>query len=165
MVVVTTFASNLASLETLIHAGQMAKRKVVLSGRSLHRILLAAQESVYMKDFAPLIDERDIARFKRQELLVIATGCQEVLNKIAENRTLYVLAASSTVSVGWRGSFNKNWMWCPQCNADSAEYLETADCRVDPRFDSQELDDGTLTCLYKKVGNKRITIKESLLMG
>jgi ribonuclease J len=29
-----------------------------------------------MKDIAPLIDERDIARFKRQELLVIATGCQ-----------------------------------------------------------------------------------------
>lgn len=76
MVVVTTFASNLARLETLIHAGQMAKRKVVLSGRSLHRILLAAQESGYMKDIAPLIDERDIARFKRQELLVIATGCQ-----------------------------------------------------------------------------------------
>lgn len=76
MVVVTTFASNLARLETLIHAGQMAKRKVVLSGGSLHRILLAAQESGYMKDIAPLIDERDIARFKRQELLVIATGCQ-----------------------------------------------------------------------------------------
>lgn len=76
MVVVTTFASNLSRLETLIHAGQMAKRKVVLSGRSLHRILLAAQESGYMKDIAPLIDERDIARFKRQELLVIATGCQ-----------------------------------------------------------------------------------------
>jgi ribonuclease J len=76
MVVVTTFASNLARLDTIIHAGQMAKRKVVLTGRSLHRILLAAQESGYMKDIAPLIDERDISRFKREELLVIATGCQ-----------------------------------------------------------------------------------------
>lgn len=52
------------------------KLKVVLTGKSLHRILLAAQESGYMKDIAPLIDERDITRFKRQELLVIATGCQ-----------------------------------------------------------------------------------------
>jgi len=76
MIVVTTFASNLARLDTLIHAGQLAGRKVVLSGRSLHRILAAAQESGYMKDIAPLIDERDTARFKRSELMVIATGCQ-----------------------------------------------------------------------------------------
>lgn len=76
MVVVTTFASNLARLDTLIHAGQLARRKVVLTGRSLHRILQAAQESGYMQDILPLVDERDIARFKREELLIIATGCQ-----------------------------------------------------------------------------------------
>ncbi len=76
MVVVTTFASNLARLDTLIHAGQLSGRKVVLTGRSLHRILHAAQESGYMRDILPLVDERDIARFKREELLVIATGCQ-----------------------------------------------------------------------------------------
>jgi len=76
MVVTTTFASNLARIDTLIHAGQKAGRKVVLTGRSLHRILAAAQESGYLNDIAPLIDERDVARFKREELLVIATGCQ-----------------------------------------------------------------------------------------
>ncbi len=76
MVVVTTFASNLARLDTLIHAGQKAGRKVVLTGRSLHRMLLAAQDSGYLNDIAPLVDERDVARFKREELLVIATGCQ-----------------------------------------------------------------------------------------
>ncbi|KAG8275568.1 hypothetical protein J6590_083185 [Homalodisca vitripennis] len=79
----------------------------------------------------------------------------EVLNKIAENRTLYVLAASTTVSVGWRGPFNQNWMWWPQCNADTAEYLETAECRVDPRFESQEFEDSTQTCLYIKVGIRK----------
>lgn len=76
MAVVTTFASNSARLDTLIHAGQLAGRKVVLTGRSLHRILQAAQESGYMQDILPLVDERDIARFKREELLIIATGCQ-----------------------------------------------------------------------------------------
>lgn len=76
MVVVTTFASNLARLDTIIHAGQLAGRKVVLTGRSLHRIVSAAKESGYMQDIAPLIDERDISRFKRNELLIIATGCQ-----------------------------------------------------------------------------------------
>lgn len=76
MVVVTTFASNLARLDTLIHAGQKAGRKVCLTGRSLHRIFTAAQESGYLKDIAPLIDERSVANCKREELLVIATGCQ-----------------------------------------------------------------------------------------
>lgn len=76
MVVATTFASNLARLATLIHAGEMAGRKVVLTGRSLHRILLAAQDSGYLQDIAPLVDERDVGRYKREELLIIATGCQ-----------------------------------------------------------------------------------------
>ncbi|KAG8275600.1 hypothetical protein J6590_083217 [Homalodisca vitripennis] len=86
----------------------------------------------------------------------------EVLNKIAKNRTLYVLAASLTVSVGWRGSCNKNWMWWQHYNADTAEYLEAAECRVEPRFESQESEDSTLTCLYKRAGDKEISIKESL---
>ncbi|WP_341792660.1 ribonuclease J [Rickettsia endosymbiont of Ceutorhynchus obstrictus] len=76
LVVVSTFASNLARLDTLIHAGQLAGRKVVLTGRSLHRMMSAAQESGYFQDIAPLINERDISRFKKEELLVIATGCQ-----------------------------------------------------------------------------------------
>ncbi|KAG8270183.1 hypothetical protein J6590_091181 [Homalodisca vitripennis] len=74
----------------------------------------------------------------------------EALNIIAENRTLYVLAASSNVNVGWRGFFKQNWMWWPQCNADTAEYLETAESRVDLRFESPESEESTQTCLYKK---------------
>ena len=76
MVVVTTFASNLARLDTLIHAGQKSGRKVVLTGRSMHRMFAAAQESGYLTDIQPLLDERSIAKHKREELLVIATGCQ-----------------------------------------------------------------------------------------
>ena len=76
IVVVSTFASNLARIDTIIHAAGLAGRKVVLTGRSLHRMMLAAQESGYFKDIAPLISERDVSRFRREELLVIATGCQ-----------------------------------------------------------------------------------------
>ncbi|KAG8275561.1 hypothetical protein J6590_083178 [Homalodisca vitripennis] len=61
-----------------------------------------------------------------------------------------MLAASSTVSGGWRGCFNHKWMWWQHCNADTAEYLEAAECRVEPRFESLESEDSTLTCLYKK---------------
>ncbi|KAG8275564.1 hypothetical protein J6590_083181 [Homalodisca vitripennis] len=76
--------------------------------------------------------------------------------------TLYVLAASSTVSVGWRGCFNQNKMRWQHCHADTADYLEAAACRVEPRFESLESEDSTQTCLYKKAGNKEISIKESL---
>jgi ribonuclease J len=76
MVVTTTFASNLARLDTLIHAGQKAGRKVALMGRSLHRIYAAAQESGYLEDIEPLADDRALGRIPRKQLLVIATGCQ-----------------------------------------------------------------------------------------
>ncbi len=76
MAVVTTFASNLARLDSIIHAGQKAGRKVCLTGRSLHRIMAAARETGYLSDIQPLIDERSISKYKRKDLLVIATGCQ-----------------------------------------------------------------------------------------
>lgn len=76
MVVATTFASNLARLDTLIHAAAQAGRKVILSGRSMHRMYSAAQASGYLVDIAPLVDERDFGRHKREEIMIIATGCQ-----------------------------------------------------------------------------------------
>lgn len=76
MVVVTTFASNLARLDTLVHAGQRAGRKVAITGRSLYRMLDAAQSSGYLNDIEPLIDEKAISNYKREEVLIIATGCQ-----------------------------------------------------------------------------------------
>lgn len=85
LVVVSTFASNLARLDTLIHAGEAAGRKIVLSGRSMHRMFSAAQESGYLKDVNSLIDERDMGRFNREDILVIATGCQgEPLASVAK---------------------------------------------------------------------------------
>ncbi len=102
MVVVTTFASNLARLDTIIHAGQKAGRKVAITGRSLHRMLAAAQESGYLNDIAPLIDEKAVGNYKREELLIIATGCQgeamAATGKMASNTHHSIkLAAKDTV--------------------------------------------------------------------
>jgi ribonuclease J len=89
LVIVTTFASNLARLDSLIRIGQSLKRKIILTGRSLHRITAAAQDSGYMKDIENFIDERDIARYRKSEVMVIATGCQgeplAAINKIVNN--------------------------------------------------------------------------------
>lgn len=76
MVVVTTFASNLARLDSIIYAAQQAGRKVVITGRSLHRMLDAAQASGYLQEVSAFVDEKSMGGYKREELLVIATGCQ-----------------------------------------------------------------------------------------
>lgn len=102
MVVVTTFASNLARLDTIIHAGQKAGRKVAITGRSMHRMLEAAQSSGYLNDIIPLIDERSIGNHKREDLLIIATGCQgepmAAIGKMANSAHHSIkLAAKDTV--------------------------------------------------------------------
>ena len=76
MVVVTTFASNLARIESLVHAARETVRKVVASGRSVKRIVDVAHNCGYLEDLEHLIDEQDVSRYKRNELLIIATGCQ-----------------------------------------------------------------------------------------
>lgn len=76
LVAVTTFASNVARITNLIEAGKKAGRKVALAGRSLHRVLKAAQASGYMLDIPDLIDTREIKNHPREKMLVICTGCQ-----------------------------------------------------------------------------------------
>jgi ribonuclease J len=89
MVVATTFASNLARLDTLIRAGHQAKRKIVLAGRSMHRMVAAAEASGYLKDIANFVDERDVSKYPRESLMIIATGCQgepmAATSKMVEN--------------------------------------------------------------------------------
>ncbi len=75
MVVVTTFASNLARIDSIMHAAQKAGRKIAMLGRSLHRVFAAARKSGYLQDLS-IIDEKAMSRHKRKDLLVIATGCQ-----------------------------------------------------------------------------------------
>jgi ribonuclease J len=76
MLVVTTFASNLARLVSLMEIAQKVGRRIVLCGRSLHRIVKAAKASGYLKDIPALLDEKDISKYDRGSLFVIATGCQ-----------------------------------------------------------------------------------------
>ncbi|MBL3284810.1 Ribonuclease J [Rickettsiales endosymbiont of Paramecium tredecaurelia] len=76
MVTITTFASNLARLSMVIDIAKQVGRKVVLTGRSLNRVLSSAQASGYLQDLDHMIDEGNIGKYKREEVLVVATGCQ-----------------------------------------------------------------------------------------
>lgn len=102
MVVVTTFASNLARLDTIIEAARLAGRKVALSGRSMHRILAAARDSGYLQNLPHIIDEKAVGNYSRKDVLILATGCQgEPLAATAkmagQNHPHYKVAPGDTV--------------------------------------------------------------------
>jgi ribonuclease J len=76
LVVVTTFASNLARVDTVIKVAREAGKKVVVSGRSIWRVLQAATDSGYYKDLPEFVDEKDIGSYNRNDILILCTGCQ-----------------------------------------------------------------------------------------
>ena len=75
-VLVTTFASNAARLQTIGRVAREANRKVCVAGRSLERILRVAQSTGYLKDFPAPIGFDEAMRLPRSEVLIIATGGQ-----------------------------------------------------------------------------------------
>jgi ribonuclease J len=75
-VVVTSFASNAARLQTLADVARATGRKLCVAGRSLDRIITTAQENGYLKDMPPLTDMDSVMGLSPREVMVIATGGQ-----------------------------------------------------------------------------------------
>ena len=75
-VVLTTFASNIASLETAIIAGHEAGRAIVVIGRSMHRMMDAGSEVGLLNDLPPILDERDAVNLPRDKIMYLVTGSQ-----------------------------------------------------------------------------------------
>ena len=100
-VLVTTFASNAARLQTIGRVGRETGRKVCIAGRSLERILRVAQATGYLKDFPPPISFDEAMRLPRHEVLMIATGGQgeprAALGRIASGNHDLKLSAGDTV--------------------------------------------------------------------
>jgi ribonuclease J len=75
-VLVTTFASNAARLQTIGRVARETGREVCIAGRSLERILRVAQATGYLKDFPPPVGFDEAMRLPKSEVLIIATGGQ-----------------------------------------------------------------------------------------
>ena len=75
-VVITCFATNVARVETVAQVAEATGRRLCLVGRSMRSIVQAARECGYLTALPPLIDERDIGYFPRDEVLLLATGSQ-----------------------------------------------------------------------------------------
>ena len=75
-VLVTTFASNAARLQTLGQVSIECGRKLCVAGRSLDRILRVARANGYLLDFPETIRFDEAMRLPRNEVMILATGGQ-----------------------------------------------------------------------------------------
>ena len=100
-VVVTTFASNVARLQTLGEVAQATGRQLCVAGRSLDRIIEVAQDNGYLADFPKPVDFDTAMGLPRGEVLIIATGGQgeprAALGRMAENNHPIELTAGDVV--------------------------------------------------------------------
>ena len=75
-VLVTTFASNVARLQTLGEVAEATGRRLCVAGRSLDRIIRAALSTGYLLDLPERVDFAEAMRLPRGEVLILATGGQ-----------------------------------------------------------------------------------------
>ena len=100
-VVITSFASNAARLQTLANVARATKRKLCFAGRSLDKIVSAAQANGYLKKLPETIDWNSVDSVPRNQVLVVATGGQgearAALARIAEGTHPIKLEEGDTV--------------------------------------------------------------------
>ena len=86
-VLVTSFASNVARMESIFYIAKQTKRNISLVGRSMNRIYKAAKQCGYLKDVIEPVDPRDANKISRERIIFLCTGSQGepmgALNRIA----------------------------------------------------------------------------------
>ncbi len=88
-VLVTSFASNVARMESIFYIAKQTKRNISLVGRSMHRIYKAARQCGYLKGLVEPIDPRDASKISKDRIIFLCTGSQGepmgALNRIAND--------------------------------------------------------------------------------
>jgi ribonuclease J len=100
-VLVTTFASNAARLQTLGEVARDTGRELCVAGRSLDRIIRVAKATGYLRDFPETIDFDMAMSLPANKVLIVATGGQgeprAALNRIAEGSHVLKVHEGDTV--------------------------------------------------------------------
>lgn len=100
-VLVTTFASNAARLQTLGEVARDTGRELCVAGRSLDRILRVAKQTGYLRDFPDTVDFEAAMALPANKVLIVATGGQgeprAALNRIAEGSHVLKVHEGDTV--------------------------------------------------------------------
>ena len=75
-IVMASFASNVARMETAFYCAEKTGRQISLVGRSMHRIFKAARQCGYLKNVIEPIDARDAKKIAREKIVYLCTGSQ-----------------------------------------------------------------------------------------
>ena len=75
-ILVTSFASNVARMESIFYCAKKTGRSICLVGRSMHRIYKAAKKCGYLKGLIEPVEPRDAKKISKNKILYLATGSQ-----------------------------------------------------------------------------------------
>ena len=75
-ILVTSFASNVARMESIFYCAKKTGRSICLVGRSMHRIYKAAKKCGYLKGLIEPLEPRDAKKVSKNKILYLATGSQ-----------------------------------------------------------------------------------------
>lgn len=75
-VAVTTFASNVARIRSVVNAARAAGRELVVVGRAMHRVIEAAQATGYLDGDLRVLQETEFERIPADRVVALCTGSQ-----------------------------------------------------------------------------------------
>ena len=75
-IIITSFASNVARMETAFYCAEKIGRQIALVGRSMHRIYKAARQCGYLNNVIEPLDARDAKNISRDKIVYLCTGSQ-----------------------------------------------------------------------------------------
>jgi len=75
-ILVTSFASNVARMESIFYCAKKTGRSICLVGRSMHRIFKAAKKCGYLKGLIEPLEPREAKKVSKNKIIYLATGSQ-----------------------------------------------------------------------------------------
>ena len=75
-ILVTSFASNVARMESIFYCAKKTGRNISLVGRSMQRIYKAAKKCGYLKGLIEPLEPRDAKKVPKNKIIYLATGSQ-----------------------------------------------------------------------------------------
>ncbi len=117
-VVITTFASNVARIKSIMEIAEACGRHVAIVGRSLQRNIRIARAIGHLNPKTEIISEKDVGYLPPEKILLICTGCQGeklgAISRIAFSQHAHIelqhsdlVIFSSKVIPGNEGAINR----------------------------------------------------------
>ncbi len=75
-ILVTSFASNVARMESIFYCAKKTGRSICLVGRSMQRIYKAAKKCGYLQGLIEPLETKDAKKITKNKILYLATGSQ-----------------------------------------------------------------------------------------